>query len=445
MVDRYPALSSPAPYPDGVDGALHDISERDDFSRSRSPFLLLDADLRIRAVNDAYLRAAGRDRDALLGLGVFDAFPDNPDDPDADGVRNLGASLEHVLRTGSSHDMVIQRYDVSPGGDRGFVEKLWSPVNTPVLDDRRNVVGVLHHVEDLTELVHLAGTNAAAVLGDVARDQLRDLIGQALSSRSSESVAPAASNRFSAALSAIVSARYGPGPSPGSARRARLWELVVRSGEATTWTGWSDAVCRVAALLLPDVAGCTVSLSSQPGLHRLVAASSPEAERLDELDYVLGEGPIRTAVDTGAPVLVDDLLSEAVRWPVYSRVAAAELGVTGVAAFPLRNGSATVGAFALYRTGRQRLAGRGLVDAALLADLTTAVIVADLDEVVSAVRDGPGGLPSDRVAIAVGITCVQLGVGPDEALDRIRARAFAAGRSVSAVADDIVGRRLHLD
>lgn len=299
-----------------MDLALHAEAERDDFSRSRSPFLLLDPDLRIRAVNDAYLQATDRDRGELIGADLFDAFPDNPGHPEADGVRNLGASLQHVLRTGRPHDMVIQRYDVASGG--GFVEKIWSPVNVPVLDDRSRVVGVRHHVEDISELVGLAGADADAnpVLSDTARDQLRHLIGHALRSRRAELRANAESHRYSAALSSIVSARYGPGPSPMSSRRARLWELVMRAGGPTTWTGWSDAVCRVAARQMPGLVGCAVVLAPEPGLRRLIAASSPAAERLDELDHVLGEGPVRTAVDNGLPVLVDDLLSETARWPV---------------------------------------------------------------------------------------------------------------------------------
>lgn len=126
-------------------------------------------------------------------------------------------------------------------------------------------------------------------------------------------------------------------------------------------------------------------------------------------------------------------------------MATAELGISGVAAFPLRNGTTTLGALTLYRTARRRLFGQALVDSALLADLTTTVVVADLDELTTAPRSAPGRVPADRVTIAVGITCVQLGITPEEALARIRARAFAAGRSVSALANDIMDNSLRLD
>ncbi|MFJ1546608.1 PAS domain-containing protein [Streptomyces sp. NPDC088246] len=58
---------------------------------------MLDPDLVIVDVNEAYLRAAGRSRQDLIGQHLFDAFPDDPADPDADDVQNLGPSLRRVL------------------------------------------------------------------------------------------------------------------------------------------------------------------------------------------------------------------------------------------------------------------------------------------------------------------------------------------------------------
>ena len=128
------------------------------FYETVAPYLLLDSDLRIVAANPAYAAATSRPREELVGAYIFDAFPDNPADPAADGVAKLQASLEQVLRRSRRHRMHIQRYDV-PGRtpDEDFVRKYWSPVNTPVPDDRGRTVGVLHHVEDVTTvwaLVH---------------------------------------------------------------------------------------------------------------------------------------------------------------------------------------------------------------------------------------------------------------------------------------------------
>ena len=66
-------------------------------------YLVLDPDLRIVAVSDAYTRATMTERDALLGKHIFEAFPDNPGDPEAEGVRNLRASLIWPSRCSPRH------------------------------------------------------------------------------------------------------------------------------------------------------------------------------------------------------------------------------------------------------------------------------------------------------------------------------------------------------
>ena len=92
------------------------------FLASPAPYLLFDRRLRIRAVNAAYLAATNRVADELVGADMFEMFPDNPADPRADGVARLSFSLEHALRSGRPHDMLIQRYDIpAAGSPTGFV------------------------------------------------------------------------------------------------------------------------------------------------------------------------------------------------------------------------------------------------------------------------------------------------------------------------------------
>lgn len=112
---------------------LHGSRDDPAFRATRSPYLVLDWDLRIVAANPAYcdttLRAPGELTDRLM----FEAFPDNPDHPEADGVANLTSSLERVLRHGRRDTMRVQRYDVpGPTGTTGFVEQVWLPVNSPL-------------------------------------------------------------------------------------------------------------------------------------------------------------------------------------------------------------------------------------------------------------------------------------------------------------------------
>lgn len=110
----------------------------------------------IVAVSDAYAAATLTEREQILCKGLFEVFPDNPEDPDATGVSNLSASLEQVLLHRLPHRMAIQKYDIPTGDDKGFEERYWSPLNTPVFGPGGAIQYVIHQVEDVTEKVKTA-------------------------------------------------------------------------------------------------------------------------------------------------------------------------------------------------------------------------------------------------------------------------------------------------
>jgi signal transduction histidine kinase/ActR/RegA family two-component response regulator len=128
------------------------------FEAAPGLYLVLDPDLRIVAVSDAYLNATMTRREEIMGRGIFDAFPDNPEDPEATGVRNLSASLERVRRQRVSDTMAVQKYDIQRPAEEGggFEERYWSPKNTPVLDEAGELSYIIHRVEDVTEFVRLS-------------------------------------------------------------------------------------------------------------------------------------------------------------------------------------------------------------------------------------------------------------------------------------------------
>ncbi|WP_328908204.1 SpoIIE family protein phosphatase [Streptomyces sp. NBC_00234] len=115
---------------------------------------LLTPDLVYADVNEAFLSMAGRTREQVVGRYLFDVFPDNPNDPEATGVRNLRASLQRVATTGERDTMALQRYDVEDSHRPGVWQKrYWSPVNAPVFAADGTMVLLLHRVEEVTELV----------------------------------------------------------------------------------------------------------------------------------------------------------------------------------------------------------------------------------------------------------------------------------------------------
>jgi len=119
--------------------------------------LLPDApDFTIVAASGAYLRATLTEREAILGRRLFDVFPDNPKDPDTTAVRNITASLLHVLQQRAPHTMPVQKHDIRlPDADGAFEERYWSPINSPVFGAGGEVAYILHQVEDVTERIRL--------------------------------------------------------------------------------------------------------------------------------------------------------------------------------------------------------------------------------------------------------------------------------------------------
>jgi PAS domain S-box-containing protein len=115
-------------------------------------YLILLPDLTIVQASDAYLSATLTKREEIVGRNLFDVFPDNPEDFSATGELNLSSSLKHVLKLKKEHKMALQRYDVrQPNGS--FVEKYWQPLNRPVLNSKKEIVFIIHTVEDVTPFV----------------------------------------------------------------------------------------------------------------------------------------------------------------------------------------------------------------------------------------------------------------------------------------------------
>jgi signal transduction histidine kinase len=126
------------------------------FDSAPDPCLILDPSLHIVHANNAYVHATRTKLDEITGLGIFEAFPDNPNDDKATGVANLRASLARVLDKKVTDAMCIQKYDIpKQSGEEGFEERYWSPINTPVLDAENKIQFIIHRVVDVTTYIHL--------------------------------------------------------------------------------------------------------------------------------------------------------------------------------------------------------------------------------------------------------------------------------------------------
>lgn len=138
------------------------------FESTAGAYLVIKpADFEIVAVSDAYLAATSTTRDQLIGRKLFDVFPDAPDDPLADGVRNLRASLERVKAERCADAMPVQRYPIqlSAAEGGGWEERHWSPINSPVFDPDGDLAFIVHRVEDVTPFVRAQEEDSRSVEG----------------------------------------------------------------------------------------------------------------------------------------------------------------------------------------------------------------------------------------------------------------------------------------
>ncbi len=211
---------------------------------------------------------------------------------------------------------------------------------------------------------------------------------------------------------------------------------VVTSG----LLGTVSVVC-AAGSLNAGADGASVALSSNGQGLSPVWASDPTAQALEEGQITLGEGPCLDAVATGLPVLVEDLRSPRgtpLAWPAFVRDVTA-LEVRGVFAFPLQMGAIALGSLELYRREAGDLSAPELAAALNSADLLCGVLLG-----LGASPDASDVVPHYRLVVhqAAGMITVQLDVAIDEAMMRLRARAYSEGRSINEVAADVVGGSL---
>jgi two-component system sensor histidine kinase VicK len=134
-------------------------------------YLILSPDLYILTASDQYLEATETTRKAIVGKHIFEAFPDNPELPDADGVQNINASLQEVLATKRPHYMSIQRYDVPDINNPGtFIPRYWDPSHTPVLNEHGEISYILQLATNVTDMV--LAQNALATSEEQERQML---------------------------------------------------------------------------------------------------------------------------------------------------------------------------------------------------------------------------------------------------------------------------------
>jgi len=127
---------------------LSDIDLNQLFNLSPNPYVILDRELRLIGMNDAYLAVTGRTREELVGLTMFEAFPSEPDSVPG---RLLRQSFAKVFSTGKVDHLPLIPYPIA-GPDGELEDRYWSATHTPLADASGEVGLILQHTVDVTEL-----------------------------------------------------------------------------------------------------------------------------------------------------------------------------------------------------------------------------------------------------------------------------------------------------
>lgn len=220
----------------------------------------------------------------------------------------------------------------------------------------------------------------------------------------------------------------------------------ARGGEA------ADRLCEACVGLL-DVDGAAVSLVFDGAHVGTFGASGPQARVYDELQFTVGEGPCLDSVARGVPVMVVDLTDpDEGRWPVYGPAMVAHR-IRGVYASPVVVAGEFVGALDLFCAGPDPLASEQLTVMMIAAELAQLPLLDLLSgDLQAAVADPESNawaelnaLSRTEVSQATGILMAQLELDAAAALARLRAHAYATGRTTTDVARDVIDRRLRLE
>lgn len=305
------------------------------FERAPALYLALDPQLRIVAVSDPYLAATMTRRDDLIGREIFDVFPDNPDDLSADGVKNLRQSLERVLEQLVPDTMAVQKYDIRrpAGQDEGFEVRYWSPINSPVLDERGRLVYIIHRVEDVTEFVRASelGTEQEAVTSAL-RERTANMEAEILQ-RSAE--LREVNRELRAQHAVAIALAEAPTIETAGTR------VVAALGEALGW----DA----GHLWLVDENDAVLRCVSQWSAHTYAGQALHEMCR--ETEFAKGEGLPGRVWETGSQHWIEDVLEDE---SFRRRDVAGELGLHAAVGLPLAGEAGVVGVVEFFAARIER-------------------------------------------------------------------------------------------
>jgi hypothetical protein len=223
-------------------------------------------------------------------------------------------------------------------------------------------------------------------------------------------------------------------------REAQIYLALAATDESPR-----PKLCSMSARIL-GVTGAGINIATgNVGARVTVCASNRVAQKMEDLQFSLGEGPCIDAYVQSQLVSEPDLAHPTNgRWTSFCP-AALSAGVVAVFGIPLRAGEMTLGALNLYRDSPGPLSHNQLLDAHIVARVVSREILTFQSHAAEdSLAEELVSEPSHRLVFhqAVGMIAAQLDVDVTVAALRLRSRAFAEDLSLTSLANAVVGRQV---
>lgn len=137
------------------DGSVEHVMYRDIFRSSPHNYILFAPDFpkfTMLDISEKFLKSISMKREDVVGKGLFDVFPDNPDS-EVKNEKVLIESLMKIINTKESDLMPVVRYDIPVPGTTKFDIRHWRPESFPMLNGSGKLLLIFHTAVDITNII----------------------------------------------------------------------------------------------------------------------------------------------------------------------------------------------------------------------------------------------------------------------------------------------------
>lgn len=207
---------------------------------------------------------------------------------------------------------------------------------------------------------------------------------------------------------------------------------------ATTATG-SPLTMRLCTALkeILGMDGASLSVGYSTSLRTTLCSTDEQAERIEDLQDLLRQGPSLDAYRLGRPVTAE-AVEISPSWPLLGQALSEANTQISVLALPMRPEREILGVVTLHRRG-QSAVDTNLQEAQFLAD---SIGVAVLGGFERAEPTETLWSSRDKVNQAAGMVVAQLRIPPADAIAVLRAHAFAQDTALQVIAESVLARDL---